>query len=234
MSKRSFRSVRSLLRPGIHLLAPLVLFACDTASNDSNRDRGEGGDRAVGASGGAVGSSGGGHENHGGHGHSHDGGTSSASGGEHSHGAGGSLGGSDEAGGGESTGGGDSAGGTGGANTGGGVGTGGGSGGAIEQPVHGCIDYVDRSAPGAERSLLWNFDLATDPERCLAIRVGQSVTWTGNFGFHPLGGYGGDTPNPIGFPSGGDTWEVTFPNAGTFGFICDVHAEMQGAIRVQP
>ncbi len=228
MSTHSFRSRRSLLRPGIHLLAPLVLFACDTSSSDSDRDRGEGGDGAVGASGGTVGSSGGGTENHGGHGHSHDGGTSSASGGEHSHGAGGSLGGS------ESTDGGDSAGGTGGANTGGGVGTGGGSGGAVEQPVHGCIDYVDRSLPEAERSLLWNFDLGTDPGRCLAIRVGQSVTWSGNFGFHPLGGYGGDTPNPIGFPSGGDAWEVTFPNAGTFGFICDVHVEMQGAIRVLP
>jgi hypothetical protein len=35
------------------------------------------------------------------------------------------------------------------------------------------------------------------PERCLKIRVGQSVRWQGNFGDHPLEGDQGDDPNPI-------------------------------------
>lgn len=105
-----------------------------------------------------------------------------------------------------------------------------GSGGSGEVSVNGCVDYVDRSLAEANRDISWNLDLSLDPERCLAISVGQSVTWNGNFSFHPLSGFGGDTPNPIGSAEAGNTLEVTFAGAGTFGFICGQHVEMQGAI----
>jgi plastocyanin len=60
------------------------------------------------------------------------------------------------------------------------------------------------------------------------------VTWSGDFTVHPLGPFGGDTPNPI--TSAGATGSVTiaFPTAGTFGYHCQVHAQLNGAILVVP
>lgn len=100
--------------------------------------------------------------------------------------------------------------------------------------VNGCVDFVDRSALDADRAISWNFDVASDIERCLTIRAGQQVRWTGNFSMHPLQGNGGDSPNPIGEPAGGDTLDVTFSTSGMFGYICDQHVEMRGAIQVLP
>jgi len=56
--------------------------------------------------------------------------------------------------------------------------------------VDSCVEsaYLDRTAPGADRTLNWDFSFATDPERCIKIFVGQSVHWDGNFFGHPLEG----------------------------------------------
>jgi hypothetical protein len=89
--------------------------------------------------------------------------------------------------------------------------------------------YLDRTAAGADRQLTWDFSIATDPERCLQVRTGQTVVWQGDFETHPLGGQGGDNPNPIGLNVNGS---VTFNTAGTFGFTCLVHSSMKGAIQV--
>lgn len=65
----------------------------------------------------------------------------------------------------------------------------------------------------------------------MKIKVGQKVKWVGNFGTHPVGANGGDKPNPIStFDE--TSGEVTFTAAGTFGFQCQVHASMKGAIQV--
>jgi plastocyanin len=91
-------------------------------------------------------------------------------------------------------------------------------------------NYVDRSATGADRSLIWDFNIRTDVERCLKIKVGQSVEWVGDLGFHPLDPHEGDTPNPIASPSSG---MVRFNTPGVFGYHCRIHpSQMFGAVWV--
>jgi len=101
--------------------------------------------------------------------------------------------------------------------------------------VQDCLSFTDRSAIDADRTLAWNFDLGALPERCVQIAVGQSVTWSGAFRWHPLSALGGDLPSPIpgAYPDEGDH-TLAFPVPGTYGFICEVHTEMRGAIRVVP
>lgn len=89
--------------------------------------------------------------------------------------------------------------------------------------------FVDRTAPSADRELLWDFGIGTDPERCITVRTGQTVFWNGVSDLHPLGGSGGDNPNPIGAHQDG---RVTFNSVGTFGYVCLNHSSMKGAIRV--
>ena len=99
--------------------------------------------------------------------------------------------------------------------------------------VDGCADadYLDRTAPAADRTLTWDFSIVGDPERCLKVRVGQSVRWDGDLQFsHPLTNDEGTLPNPI---SGHDaSGVVVFTQPGTFGYRCDNHFQMRGAILV--
>jgi hypothetical protein len=99
--------------------------------------------------------------------------------------------------------------------------------------VDGCSEsmYVDRTAPDADRSLAWDFNFGSSPERCLIVRAGQQVTWVGNFGDHPIDADEGDQPNPTNRPPGG---VVTFDRPGVFGYRCTFHLFMQGAVMVVP
>lgn len=99
-------------------------------------------------------------------------------------------------------------------------------------PVNGCKAFDDRSAPGATRTIAWGFPLAA-ADRCIDIKVGQSVTWSGNFTQYRVGPSGGDRPNPIaGFDPDAPT--VKFAAAGTFGFESPDAPALVGAIRVTP
>jgi plastocyanin len=103
--------------------------------------------------------------------------------------------------------------------------------------VQGCQpdQYLDRTAPGDDRQMTWDFGIATDPERCMQVRVGQAVVWSlapgDSFDVHPLAGSGGDMPNPISLHQNG---VVMFGSAGTYGFVCLNHSTMKGAIKVVP
>jgi hypothetical protein len=108
-----------------------------------------------------------------------------------------------------------------------GEGSGGGNGGAA---VNGCDTFVDQTAVGAARKIEWGLPVATSPNRCMMIKRDQTVAFEGDFTVHPLGASGGDAPNP--FAAVPDTGKVTFAAAGTFGFVCGVHASMTGAIKV--
>jgi plastocyanin len=115
---------------------------------------------------------------------------------------------------------------------------GGGSDDAGPAALNGCTSYADQTA-GTEVDLTWGFTITTDPNHCSKIKAGTKVKWTGDFGTHPLGDFGGDTPNPIATTTVDDAGTstsitVTFPNAGTFGYHCMVHASMMGAIEVVP
>src|SRR5262245_15634058 len=97
----------------------------------------------------------------------------------------------------------------------------------------GCqpAQYLDRTAPDADRELTWEYTIWNDPERCIQVYAGQTVAFQSvdNFSFHPLAGSGGDAPNPINEHVNGS---VTFSTPGTFGFVCLAHYPMQGALRV--
>lgn len=105
------------------------------------------------------------------------------------------------------------------------------------KPINGCsIGFQDQTAASAPRVLNWDLPVANSPARCMKVKVGQSVKWQGLFSFHPISPKDGDTPNPITpfSASSPDSYSVTFPSAGTFGFVCDAHANMTGAIYVVP
>jgi plastocyanin len=64
-----------------------------------------------------------------------------------------------------------------------------------------------------------------DP-RCLAIDVGQTVTFSGSFAAHPLypsAKRGTLDGNPIGGTSSGDRTDIRFSNPGFFAYYCGVH-----------
>jgi hypothetical protein len=102
-----------------------------------------------------------------------------------------------------------------------------------------CAAFVDRSLPDASRALTWDFTFPTTAERCLSVRVGQSIRFTdgagqvARFDIHSVQASGGDQPSPIDaidLQSG----NVSLPKAGTFGFLCVDHRTMRGAVRVVP
>lgn len=120
-------------------------------------------------------------------------------------------------------------------NSGGSMGSGGS--GAPPGPVNFCTEFLERMGDAEARVIPWDFGIGAAPERCLRIRVGQSVTFRGPLSTHPLaGGGGGDTPNPItgNYPEDAEEYAVEFPNVGLFGFECGDHTAMRGAIDVVP
>ena len=102
--------------------------------------------------------------------------------------------------------------------------------------VQGCTptSYQDRTAPGADRDLDWDDAFAGDVERCLMIKVGQGVSWTGDLSEHPVVPEGGTTPSPIVAIGNGFGVSYTFTTPGTFGYLCSTHPPMKGAIFVVP
>ena len=100
-----------------------------------------------------------------------------------------------------------------------------------------AVEWFD--VPAEERVIAFPTAMYDPP--CVAIYEGQTVTWGGNFGNHPLqGGYykggGPQKGNPI--PTvltGTIPVTVTFPDAGAWGYYCIAHQPpMAGAVFVYP
>lgn len=104
------------------------------------------------------------------------------------------------------------------------------------QPVNMCTTFVDRTDAAASRKIQWDLAVVGIPERCMKIKAGQVVTWangTGpaDFNTHPLNiANQGAGASPVVDTATGN---ATFPAAGVFGFICEVHSQMRGAIVVE-
>ncbi len=108
--------------------------------------------------------------------------------------------------------------------------------------LNGCAAsaFVDRAT--GDRTITFGsaVGLKYSPS-CMIITAGQSVTFSGDFGSHPLVGgeymgTGGSKPNPVPSKSTGtDNTVVTFPTAGLYPYYCNFHASsgMTGAIWVQ-
>lgn len=144
-------------------------------------------------------------------------------------GGGGSGAGTTDGGGGSGAGTTDGGGGAGGA--GGALDGGGGAGGGEPVLLNGCSpDDVETNVTQLE----WTFP----HQRCISVPVNTTVTWTGDFTFHPLDG--GETPTTdatspitIANPAQGST-SVTFTSAGVYPYFCTIHAaSMQGVVYVE-
>jgi plastocyanin len=105
--------------------------------------------------------------------------------------------------------------------------------------------FEDRSAAGAERVVA--FGVAPTPfvyaPKCMRIAAGQSVTFRGAFGTHPLTpGAGpmarmaGSPGNPVPETSAGMSIDVRFMAPGVYPYFCSQHvaAGMAGVIEVRP
>lgn len=108
--------------------------------------------------------------------------------------------------------------------------------------VNGCssASYTDGSAPGFNRTVSFTFSAYTP--RCLTVAVGQSVTFSGAFGSHPLlpgtapsSSGPGSSGNPIAATSAGSSATFNFAAAGVFPYYCNFHeaAGMFGAIQAK-
>jgi hypothetical protein len=100
--------------------------------------------------------------------------------------------------------------------------------------VNGCRDgdYLDATDPLARRVVAWDFAVEMAADRCMQIAVGQTTVFEGDFIEHPIGPHDGDANSPIPPTTGGDSLSIVFGEIGVFGFICEAHPEMRGAIRV--
>ena len=102
--------------------------------------------------------------------------------------------------------------------------------GVMDAGLHGCTTYDDRSGPQAMRTIAWQFNPSP---RCMEIGAGQSVTWQGDFGFHPLDASGGTMPTPIKLTSNGNSVTFMFPTAGFYGYRCTAHSGLEGVVHVK-
>jgi len=107
--------------------------------------------------------------------------------------------------------------------------TGGDSGGTASKAVNGCTSYTDGTTIAWERSM-------KPPASCVRVKKGGTVTFNGDFASHPLAAKGGDgagTPFTT-ITDSGNSQAFTFATVGTFGFVCNIHPDMTGAIEVVP
>ncbi len=120
--------------------------------------------------------------------------------------------------------------------------SGGGGGIGLQPGINGCTSFTDATAASASRTINFGGSRGnTYDQKCLAIAVGQQVTWTGSFADHPLrpglapsqaGGPDAGSPNnPIQSTSSGSSSQFIFATAGTYPYYCSAH-EGQGMFGV--
>jgi len=115
------------------------------------------------------------------------------------------------------------------------AGTGGSAGsGGSPALVNGCsIDTADDHGGQATVDLAWTLPT----QECIIVDQGTVVTWTGDFGLHPLSGGETAATDPVSPISTSDqsgaSASVTFDTLGDFPYFCEAHgASMQGVVYV--
>ncbi len=102
--------------------------------------------------------------------------------------------------------------------------------------VNGCKDYFDATGDTDTREIVWDLSVSSTEAHCMAVKAGQTVTFKGDFGSHPLVASGGDSPNAFSsFDSA--TGKITFTEADKdklYGYVCGNHPSMMGAIYIVP
>jgi plastocyanin len=100
----------------------------------------------------------------------------------------------------------------------------------------GCADYTDATATDAARTI--TFSGGSYTPKCLKLRQGQAVTFSGTFSSHPLEQSCGPV-GAIAAVNAGKTATYTLGAAGDYGYFCNFHGDatgsgMSGSIRVVP
>jgi plastocyanin len=96
--------------------------------------------------------------------------------------------------------------------------------------LNGCTEAQSVVENGAQFTMPWDLTTGT---KCLKVKAGIQVTFTGNFSFHPLKG------GALGLPEVGspitqhNNGVFTLSQAGAYGFFCASHSSMKGAFFVQ-
>jgi plastocyanin len=111
--------------------------------------------------------------------------------------------------------------------------------------VHGCNvgNAVDLRMVTADRTV--TFAPYAYTPKCIRIREGENVTFSGSFEDHPLAGGQivgmnevPDDASPIGVTASGATKDIPFPASGTYPYFCVNHGppptNMFGAVIVEP
>jgi plastocyanin len=87
-----------------------------------------------------------------------------------------------------------------------------------------CAGYTDATAPAADRTI--SFTCCQYTPKCLKIAAGQSVTFSGSFGSHPLDQACGPAQVIVGASAGNATFQFDLP--GEYGFYCAIHGTAGG------
>ena len=111
--------------------------------------------------------------------------------------------------------------------------------------LNGCtqadFDATDARAPAGDagasvRAITFpkGLPVAQYTPRCMKIKVGETVSWTGGFDIHPMEAFPADPNNPITVTDFGfGSVSFAFAKAGSYGFHCQDHSlDMFGAILV--
>jgi plastocyanin len=109
----------------------------------------------------------------------------------------------------------------------------GGGGGAetTEQPAGGGDEDGGGGGGGGGTEVSME-DIQFNPAE-VTVSVGDTVTWTNNDSVgHDVTGDSFSSGEPGGL-AGGDTFERTFEEAGTFDYVCTVHPGMEGTVVVE-
>jgi plastocyanin len=88
----------------------------------------------------------------------------------------------------------------------------------------GCTNYTDATAAGANRTI--SFACCQYTPKCLKIAAGQSVTFSGSFGSHPLNQACGPAQVIVGASAANASFPFDLP--GEYGFYCGVHGTVAG------
>ncbi len=106
--------------------------------------------------------------------------------------------------------------------------------------VGGALLLSDVASSAGKANAIINFTCCDYAPKVITVTTGDSVTWNGDFGFHPLQQAESATSDanvPGGFVAGGgSTFTHVFSQTGTFYYLCAIHGtgggQMRGEVRV--
>ncbi len=101
----------------------------------------------------------------------------------------------------------------------------------------GCVTFTDLTAAAADRTITFGGGSNTYVPKCVRVKLGQQVTFSGSFSSHPLRQSCGPVNGVLQGASGSSASFTLDQALGVFGYYCDQHGSpngsgMAGAIEV--